>query len=110
MYIPVDGSALELRRAFIYMQTCNSATLPRMITINWKIITCNEHSMTECSVQEDILYYWVKNLQSTLKKAPKGKKPFTCTCMSIMMTYNMHVDFTKLQINVRSLPEWPLRH
>lgn len=42
------------------------------------------------------------------EKAPKGKKPFTC--MSIMMTYNMHADYTKLQINVRSLPEWPLRH
>lgn len=26
------------------------------------------------SMQEDILFYWVKNLQSTVKKAPKRKE------------------------------------
>lgn len=81
-----------LRTFFIYIQTCTSATLRRMFTINWKRITCNEHFITEFLVYQPCqrTYYQRENLQSTVKKAPKERLH---NYLSIMLTYNMHVDY-----------------
>lgn len=52
-------------------------------------------------MQEDILYYWVKNLQSTVKKAPKGKYEYYDDIQYACRLYkvaNKCQEFTRMAI------------